>query len=115
MLVIELEAQENGAHRNQSGGNVVPDGWAEIPAEMEAEATGYLPFIKLTVEGGVVTAVAQGEIPEGLEEAEEAEPTVTIESLQAENTLLKAQVAAQTERMEFVEEVITEIAMQVYS
>ena len=64
MLIIEIAAT-NGAHRNQTGNfSAVPDGWAIVPLELEAEAMGYLPYIDLTVSDGVVTAVAQGTIPE---------------------------------------------------
>ena len=64
MLIIELSAFPNGAHRNQSGGfTVVPDGWAIVPQELEAEAVGYLPYIDLTVSDGAITGVAQGVIP----------------------------------------------------
>ena len=64
MLIIEIAAT-NGAHRNQTGSfTVIPEGWAEVPAELEAEAMGYLPYIDLTVSDGVITAVAQGTIPE---------------------------------------------------
>lgn len=64
MLIIEISAT-NGAHRNQTGSfAAIPEGWAEVPAELEADAMGYLPYIDLTVSNGVITAVAQGAIPE---------------------------------------------------
>lgn len=38
MRIIEITAQSNGAHRNQTGGlSVVPDGWAVFPADLETE------------------------------------------------------------------------------
>ena len=45
MLMIELAALENGAHRNQwtDGAITPPDGWAAVPEELEAKAAGYLP------------------------------------------------------------------------
>ena len=65
MLIIKEQPYENGAHANQSGSiHTIPDGWLAVPPELEAEATSYLPFIVLTVKKGVITAVAQGEIPE---------------------------------------------------
>lgn len=39
----------------------------------------------------------------------------TYEELQAENALLKAQLQAQTERSDFIEDCIAEMAMQVYA
>lgn len=65
MLIIELTPLPNGAHRNQSGAFIrPPDGWAVVPPALEREATGYLPFIDLTVEDGKIIGVAQGAIPE---------------------------------------------------
>lgn len=64
MLIIEI-ATTNGAHRNQTGSfGIIPDGWAIVPPKLETEAMGYLPYIDLTVSDGVITAVAQGAIPE---------------------------------------------------
>ena len=68
MLMIELEAQANGAHRNQSGTLLhPPEGWAVVPPELEAEARRYLPFIDLTVESGKITGIGQGPVPEPAE------------------------------------------------
>lgn len=69
MLVLELEQRPNGAHNNLRYETVPedftpPEGWAVVPQEMEEAAVGYLPFIQLTVEDGVITGVAQGPIPE---------------------------------------------------
>lgn len=41
-------------------------------------------------------------------------PSVTVEELQQENKLLKAQIQAQTERSDFIEDCIAEMATQVY-
>ena len=36
MLIIEIAALDNGAHRNQNGGvSFIPDGWAVVPDGME--------------------------------------------------------------------------------
>lgn len=58
MLIIKINAESNGAHANQSvnGTITLPDGWVGIPSELEATAQSYLPFIKLTITDGVVTA-----------------------------------------------------------
>ena len=64
MLIIKEQPYENGAHANQSGSiHIIPDGWLVVPQELEAEAASYLPYIKLTVKKGIITAVAQGEKP----------------------------------------------------
>ena len=67
MLLIELEALANGAHRNQRSDAafpVIPEGYAAVAEELEEEAWGYLPFINITeVTDGVITGVEQGAIP----------------------------------------------------
>ena len=55
MWIIEIEALENGAHRNQNGGTRnVPEGWAVVPDDLETE---NFPFGEVTVEdiNGVMT------------------------------------------------------------
>ena len=55
MRIVEIVAQENGAHRNQNGGlTFVPFGWAKIPEDME---TPNFPFGEVEVEeiNGVMT------------------------------------------------------------
>ena len=47
MRAIEITALSNGAHRNQTGLDVLPDGWAVIPDEME---TQNFPFGNIDVE-----------------------------------------------------------------
>ena len=61
MLLLEVEALENGAHRNQRSETpfTVP-----VAEELEEEAWGYLPFINITeITDGVITGVEQGTIP----------------------------------------------------
>lgn len=66
MLIIELKPLENGTHRNQTWDSFmdVPEGWAKVPPELEDKAMSFLPFIELTVEGGAITDVSQGTIPQ---------------------------------------------------
>ena len=63
MRITEIAALENGAHRNQSGvvGDV-PAGWAAIPDDMEVPDT--FPFVDITVDGGVVTEMEAGIVPD---------------------------------------------------
>lgn len=68
MRLIEIEALENGCHRNQTihGGEIpVPDGWAVIPDDMVCE---NFPFGEVAAEeiDGVMTVTkwTPGEIPE---------------------------------------------------
>jgi len=59
MLIIKRTAESNGAHASQASSAPIapPDGWIVIPADLEATALPLLPWVKLTVEDGIVTAV----------------------------------------------------------
>lgn len=83
MLIIEQAALENGAHRNQTGTfRTIPAGWLPVMPSIEAEATGYLPFIVIdTVERGWITEVSQGTVPEP--EPEPERPPTDTEVLNA--------------------------------
>ena len=65
MQMIEINALENGAHRNQTYHGYLPDGWAVIPPEMEMPDT--FPFVDIEVEeiDGVmtVTGMTAGVLP----------------------------------------------------
>lgn len=83
MLIIEIAALENGAHRNdrRDSFKTIPDGWAIVPAEIEIPDT--FPFVNIEVEDGVVTSMTAGVVPEP-EPMPEPEPTDT----EVLNTLL---------------------------
>ena len=60
MLIIEIEALDNGAHRNQNG-SVMLDGWAVIPPDVGTmETLENFPFGDVTVEeiNGVMTVTS---------------------------------------------------------
>lgn len=86
MRAIEIAALSNGAHRNQTGLDVLPDGWAKIPDEKE---TQNFPFGVVTAEeiDGVMTVTGwtPGAMPEP-EPAPEPKPETP--------TDLEARVAA---------------------
>jgi len=65
MIIVETQALENGAHRNQITGASfkAPEGWILVPEELEVDVMLYLPFIVLEIEDGVLIGVSQGEIP----------------------------------------------------
>lgn len=70
MLIIEINALDNGAHRNQSwNGSSIPDGWAVVPDDMETE---NFPFGEVTVErvagAMTVTKWTPGTLPKITEE-----------------------------------------------
>lgn len=63
MIIVEIQAQDNGAHRNQSGGmSVIPNGWAVVPADMECE---NFPFGEVEVAeiNGVMTVTKWTPLP----------------------------------------------------
>lgn len=111
MKIIEIMPLSNGAHRNQETTSTrVPDGWAVIPDDMAIPET--YPFVDLVVEGQRVVSMTAGVVPDP-EPEPEPEPTET-EQLRAENKLLKAQIQAQSDRSDFIEDCIAEMATQVY-
>lgn len=75
MYIIEIAALENGAHRNQTFGGVLPDGWALVTEDVSKLEN--FPFGEVTAEkiGDVMTMTTwtPGTIPEP--EIVEAEPT----------------------------------------
>ena len=118
MRIIEINDLDNGAHRNQTGTfSTIPDGWAAIPDGME---TPNFPFGKVEVAeiNGVMTVTkwTAGTIPEP-EPEPELEPTTEerVAALEAENKLLKEQVSAQSDQMDFYEDCIAEMATVVYA
>ena len=87
MKIIEIQALDNGAHRNQTTtSTTIPTGWAEIPADVAIPET--FPFVDLTVEGNKVVSMTAGVVPEP-EPEPEPEPTET-EQLRADVDFLSA-------------------------
>ena len=93
------------------------DGVLEIPEQLVPKFLSVYPYCLLTCEANTVTEVTLDEeaynaslIPDEKPDA----PQTQIEQLQQENKLLKAQIQAQTERSDFVEDCIAEMAIQVY-
>lgn len=87
MRIIEIQALDNGAHRNQTTtSTAIPTGWAVIPEDIPIPAT--FPFVTLTLDGQTVIAMDPGEVPEP-EPEPEPEPTET-ERLRADVDFLAA-------------------------
>lgn len=117
MTIIEISALENGAHRNQTGNMcTIPDGWAVIPDGMEIE---NFPFGNVAVEeiNGVMTVTSwtPGTVPEPEPEPDGQTVDKRVETLEAENALLKQQVTALSDQNDFHEELIVELANIVYA
>ena len=83
MRIIEIQALDNGAHRNQEGDfMVVPNGYAVIPGDME---TTNFPFGKVTAKevDGVMTVTNW--VPVEMPKYEEPEqPISDLERLRAD-------------------------------
>ncbi len=94
-------------------------GCVALPDELLPAYLDTKGFCTLTIEDGAVTAVAVDQEALDAYNAEhpevEPEKPVTVEDLQAENKLLRAQVQAQTERSDFIEDCIAEMAESVYA
>lgn len=87
MIIIEIQALPNGAHRNQTTtSTTIPTGWAEIPADVAIPET--FPFVDLVVEGQRVVSMMAGVVPDP-EPQPEPEPTET-EQLRADVDFLAA-------------------------
>ena len=87
MRTIEIQALDNGAHRNQeTTSTTIPTGWAEIPADVAIPET--FPFVDIQVERNHVVSMTAGAVPEP-EPQPEPEPTET-EQLRADVDFLAA-------------------------
>ena len=76
MRAIEIAALSNGAHRNQTGLDVLPDGWAVIPDDMVCENFPFGEVTAAEIDGVMtVTSWIPGTIPEP-EPAPEPSPTI---------------------------------------
>lgn len=64
MIVIEIQPQSNGAHRNQTvnGKMDCPFGWAVIPEGMDVPDT--FPFVNIITNNQVVVSMEPGVVPE---------------------------------------------------
>ena len=90
-----------------------------LPDTLLMDYIGCKGFCTLTIEDGAVTALVVDQ--EALDAYNKDHPDVTpekpttIEDLEQENKLLKAQLKAQTERSDFIEDCIAEMAGVVYN
>lgn len=89
MKLIEISADKNGFHNNIETKRTMktPDGWAEIPDEMEMPDT--FPYVNIEVKNGIVTKMTAGVVPE----IATKEPVNEIEQLRAEVEQLRAELA----------------------
>ena len=136
MHIICLTPLEAGVYNDHKADNITapPEGWAYIPDDfplpstfprlggIEAEEMTYTREIDIEKDGKTVTeqreytmmtvtAMTEGTLPEPV--GPELLPTV--EELAEENKLLKMQIEAQSEQMDFYEDCIAEMASVVYA
>lgn len=77
MRAVKIDAQSNGAHRNQDGMSVLSDGWAVIPAGMELPNFPFGDVVAEEIDGVMtVTSWIPGTMPEP---KPEPEPSTTLE------------------------------------
>lgn len=115
MTIIKVEPNKNGGHENQTIFNAtlkdfsVPIGYAVVPENVDVQENfKNFPFgeVKTDFINGVQTVIGWTPLP-----IPEPKPT---HDLPDERTLLKAQVQAQADREEFLEDCIAEMAMELY-
>lgn len=69
MLIIEIDALENGAHRNQNGTfATIPDGWVEVPEGTEIPES--FPFVDVEIDAYGRVILTPREVPQEPEESE---------------------------------------------
>lgn len=81
MTIVEIVALANGAHRNQSGARVIPEGWAVVPENL---STPNFPFGDLEAEeiDGVMTVTSWTALP-----IPEPEPEPVSDDISADEVL----------------------------
>lgn len=116
MLYIHETRNTNGTHASQMTPAIIGNAdWLPVPQELEAKTLALLPFVIITVVDGTITAVEDNvDARAAYVPPVDPTPPPSNEELASENTLLKAQVQALTNRNDFVEDCIAEMAMQVY-
>lgn len=78
MRAVKIDAQSNGAHRNQDGMSVLLDGWAMIPEDMVCENFPFGEVTAAEIDGVMtVTKWAPGVMPE-TELIPEPEPETSV-------------------------------------
>lgn len=108
-----------GPYHGNPMGQPFPD-CVGLPDELLPAYLATKGFCTIVVEDGIVTGLTVDQEALDAYEADhpdvpEPDPPPTVEDLQQENKLLRAQLQAQTERSDFIEDVIAEMAGVVYS
>jgi hypothetical protein len=63
-MIIKITPNENGSHANQSTTPLaIPEGWIEVPANLEPDFMASGSFCNLSIKGGVLFGVTLTERP----------------------------------------------------
>lgn len=91
--IVELIAMQNGAHRNQTTSEFVPDGWAVIPEDMNLENFPFGSIVAQSTNGVLtVTQWTPGTMPEDV-----SAPPSELEQLRADVDYLAVMIGVEME------------------
>lgn len=125
MQIIAKEPLENGGYSviQTWPGDVPPEGYVIVPNTLDTSVFyDFMGFVTLELDGDTVTAMIgnqealdayKASLPEPVDPPPTTEERVT--ALESENAMLKAQVSAQSDQMDFYEDCIAEMAAVVYA
>ena len=126
MQILQKAPLENGGYSviQTWPGDVPPEGYVIVPDTLDTSVFyEFLGFVDLTIEDDTVTAMTGNQAALDAYKASlpgstpEPEPTTDerVAALESENAMLKAQVSAQSDQMDFYEDCIAEMAAVVYA
>ena len=125
MQILQKAPLENGGYSviQTWSGEVPPDGYVIVPDTLDTSVFyEFLGFVDLTIEDDTVTAMTGNQAALDAYKASLPEPTPPppttderVATLESENAMLKAQVSAQSDQMDFYEDCIAEMAAVVYA
>ena len=125
MQILQKAPLENGGYSviQTWPGPMPPEGYVIVPDTLDTSVFyEFLGFVDLTIEGDTVTAMTGNQAALDAYKASLPEPTPPppttderVATLESENAMLKAQVSAQSDQMDFYEDCIAEMATVVYA
>lgn len=125
MQILQKAPLENGGYSviQSWPGDAPPEGYVIVPDTLDTSVFyEFFGFVDLTIEGDTVTAMTGNQAAldaykASLPEPPPPPPTTDerVTALESENAMLKAQVSAQSDQMDFYEDCIAEMAAVVYA
>ena len=125
MHILSRELSEKGGYSviQTWPGDVPPEGYVIVPDTLDTSVFyDFMGFVTLELDGDTVTAMIgnqealdayKASLPEPVDPPPTTEERVA--ALESENAMLKAQVSAQSDQMDFYEDCIAEMATVVYA